>query len=121
MPKYDPSALGNLPGGGGFVGQAPQNLPWKFHDDDYITVPVPVEDDGGGQQHHPDDGGEKGQKKKNWASKLGAKITGKDTEKKAKFQMVRMTKADYLKYYAKDEHGNYAGSEPEGSRPPIKA
>lgn len=45
------------------------------------------------------------------------KLKGGGGEKKAKkedFKMVKMTRGEYLMYWAKDEEGRYIGTEPEG-------
>ncbi|KAI9794852.1 MAG: hypothetical protein M1816_002980 [Peltula sp. TS41687] len=48
---------------------------------------------------------------------LGSKIKQaiKGTKKAApKMRVVKMTRGEYLKYWARDEQGNYIGTEPEG-------
>ncbi|KAI9894546.1 MAG: hypothetical protein M1814_001900 [Vezdaea aestivalis] len=98
MKKEEISSLGNM--SFDFMGQAPQNLPWRFTDDDIISVPVPIEDNAAAGTEA---------KKKGLFGKMHQKITGK-TDKK--FKVVQMTRREYLAKYAYDENGKYIGTEP---------
>ncbi|KAI9709621.1 MAG: hypothetical protein M1812_007669 [Candelaria pacifica] len=106
MPQYSPSALAS-----GFHGplggEAVQHLPMKFTDESIITVPIPIDEPSPCPETNIIKEG-----KKSWVSKLGDSIKGKKSQ--GKFRMVRMTRGEYLKYWAKDEEGRYIGTEPEG-------
>lgn len=96
-----------------FTPMAVQNLPWKFTDDDLISVPIPVPDssaDGDDTSEHAGSTTSLGSKVKH-AFMYKGKSKGK---KSPKFRVVKMTRGEYLKYWARDEHGNYIGTEPEG-------
>lgn len=107
--------VGNI-GGGMFATQ--KMLPHRFTDQSIITVPVrrsdmdepPAYSEIGGQEQ--DAGAQKGKKKKSasWTSRLGIKDHGSKT---GQFVTLSMTRADYLMYCAKDERGQYIGSEPQ--------
>ncbi|KAI9842317.1 MAG: hypothetical protein M1837_007309 [Sclerophora amabilis] len=109
MPEYSYSSLANMPGQ--FGAQVPQSLPWKFTDDDIISVPIPI-DEAGRPVRVTDR-----IKRKSWLGGWGR--SAKCGRKKQRCRIVRMTRGDYLKYYARDENGNYIGTEPEGSGPSI--
>lgn len=106
MPKYHSSGLSNVPAD--FTPMAVQNLPWKFTDDDLISVPIPVSVDSAAAADNAADQVES----KGWGSRLKQAMKGKRSPPKMK--MVKMTRGEYLKYWARDEQGNYIGTEPEG-------
>ena len=91
-----------MPGGIGFTPQAPQFLPVKFHDLDVIPVPVLVAKSEA-----------KEEEKHGFMDKVKGLISGK--EKEGKLRVVYMPRSDYLKYFAKDDDGNYVGTEPQKS------
>ncbi|KAI9753452.1 MAG: hypothetical protein M1835_000991 [Candelina submexicana] len=105
MPNYNPSALAS---GfyGPFGGEAVQHLPSKFTDDSIIHVPIPVDESSTSEIQQKE-------RKQSWVRKIGDGIRGKKTGQ-GKFRMVKMTRGEYLKYWAKDEEGRYIGTEPEG-------
>lgn len=107
MPKYDPSALANSVEGA--TGEAPQMLPWKFTDEDYMNVPIPIKDDDAAEKGPVDYGSSR---KGSFMGRLGLKMAGKGEKKKEKFRMVRMTRGEYLAKWARDEEGNYIGTDP---------
>ncbi|KAI9780801.1 MAG: hypothetical protein M1816_002673 [Peltula sp. TS41687] len=90
-----------------FIPEAPPALPWKFTDSSMISVPIPVlaREDGPTEEENATGG---------LGSKLKQAIKGKKAA--PKMRVVKMTRAEYLKYWARDEQGNYIGTEPEGSR-----
>lgn len=104
------SALsGMVAGDAGFGGTAgPANtLPWKFRDTDIITVPILTSElEGEESERAP---AEKPRRR----SSLTRWLVG--AEKAPAFKMVKMTRGEYLKYWAKDEEGRYVGTEPRGS------
>lgn len=91
-----------------FTPTAPQLLPWKFTDDDLISIPVPWE-----PSDDDDDAAEPASKAKgkSWGSKIRDKL-GKNSS--PQFRIVQVSRGDYLRYFAKDEQGRYCGTEPEG-------
>ena len=87
---------------GMFAKTAPDLLPWKFTDEDLVSIPIPADvldksDDENGKT-----------KRKGWGSKLKDKFSHKSS-----FRLVQVTRGDYLKYFARDEQGAYIGTEPE--------
>ena len=106
MPKTEIHALAN--GAEGFCGEAPQMLPWKFHDEDMITVPIPYDDDGMSESPAA-----VATEKKGFMGRLGRTISGEGKKtKQEKFKMVRMTRGEYLAKWARDEDGKYIGTDP---------
>ncbi|KAK5015165.1 hypothetical protein LTR60_003001 [Cryomyces antarcticus] len=55
--------------------------------------------------------------KPSWLERLAGAVTGKSfaTPEQQGFRTVQMTRADFRKYWARDEEGRYVGTEPEGS------
>ncbi|KAI9673853.1 MAG: hypothetical protein M1817_002059 [Caeruleum heppii] len=90
-----------------------QSLPYKFTDEDYISVPVPAEEE------KPSEVRQVTGRRPTFFMKLKQALSDRDGggSGKQKFRIVRMKRGDYLKYYARDEDGNYIGTEPEGSGP----
>ncbi|KAI4253661.1 MAG: hypothetical protein L6R42_007491 [Xanthoria sp. 1 TBL-2021] len=114
MPSYNPSALGNMPSS--FVGQAPQFLPQKFTDDSVLMNPVPMsafEDPSSAPNGDDDTVGEQPQQERQQqqqqrrSSSFMNKLEGGEKKggKKEEFKMVKMTRGEYLMYWAKDEEG----------------
>ncbi|GME53097.1 hypothetical protein GTA08_BOTSDO05428 [Neofusicoccum parvum] len=105
-PNFDPSIsntdFGMFTGGG-----APNLLPFRFTDDSIINVPIPLED----LEDEPEERAPGTERRSSWMGRIGRKMAGKE---KQKIRNVKMTRGEYLKYWAKDEHGNYVGTEPEG-------
>lgn len=97
-----PSGLANMPGGMGFTPVAPQFLPVKFNDDNIIPVPVLVAR-----------GEAQAEEKHGFLHRMRRMVAGK--EKGGKLRVVYMPRRDYLKYFAKDDNGNYVGMEPQKS------
>ncbi|KAL0262442.1 hypothetical protein SLS55_001410 [Diplodia seriata] len=94
---------------GSFSGSgAPNLLPFRFTDESIINVPIPAEDleDPESESHPPAT-----ERRSSWMAKLGRKLGNKG---KQPILNVKMTRGEYLKYWAKDENGNYVGTEPEG-------
>lgn len=99
-----PSGLANMPGGVGFTPQAPQFLPVKFNDDSIIPVPVLMAKSEA-----------KGEEKQGFIGKMKGIMSGSGKEKEGKLRVVYMPRREYLKYFAKDDDGNYIGTEPQRS------
>ena len=105
-PKSDHSAWANWQPAD-FTPVAVQHLPWKFCDDDIISVPVQVRSTPSTtKEQHGERCGIAG-----WKSKLKKHQSGKSS---STVKVLRMTRGEYLKYWARDEQGNYCGTEPEG-------
>lgn len=104
-PNFDPSIsntdFGMFTGGG-----TPNLLPFRFTDDSIINVPIPLED----LEDEPEEQAPGTERRSSWMGRIGRKMAGKE---KQKIRNVKMTRGEYLKYWAKDEHGNYVGTEPE--------
>lgn len=110
-----------------FVGQAPQFLPQKFTDESLLMIPVPMsalkdpssapngDDDAVGEQPKQERQQQQQQQQRR-SSNFMNKLKGgeKKGRKKEEFKMVKMTRGEYLMYWAKDEEGRYMGTEPEG-------
>ena len=115
MPTYTPSALANTATGTS-VAEAPQFLPVKFTDDSILTIPIPL------SKLYPSAVGSNNidtqnqnpvqQERRRWS--VFGKSGGKEEKDKGGFKMVKMTRREYLMYWAKDEQGRYIGTEPEG-------
>ncbi|KAL1643069.1 hypothetical protein SLS58_005038 [Diplodia intermedia] len=94
---------------GSFSGSgAPNLLPFRLTDESIINVPIPAEDleDPESESHPPAT-----ERRSSWITKLGRKLGNKG---KQQILNVKMTRGEYLKYWAKDENGNYVGTEAEG-------
>jgi hypothetical protein len=100
MSTTKPSALGNIPGG--FVPQAPQFLPVKFHDDAIIPVPVIAA--------APAPEVISTAKPSGFMSRM-KNIMSSKKEEEGKLRVVYMPRREYMKYFAKDDEGVYVGSE----------
>ncbi|KAL8742998.1 MAG: hypothetical protein Q9190_004593 [Brigantiaea leucoxantha] len=115
MPTYTPSALANTATGTS-IAEAPQFLPVKFTDDSILTIPIPL------SKLYPSAVGSNNidtqnqnpvqQERRRWS--VFGKSGGKEEKDKGGFKMVKMTRREYLMYWAKDEQGRYIGTEPEG-------
>jgi hypothetical protein len=104
----DEKISGLTNGAQSFYGEAPQMLPWKFTDEDMITVPIPYED-----EETTEKSAGAGEEKKSFMSRLGRKLSGAgEKDKQEKFKMVRMTRGEYLAKWARDEDGKYIGTDP---------
>jgi hypothetical protein len=118
MPAYNPSALGNMVTE--MTPQAAQHLPFRYTDETYINIPIPIEEDDWNSngtksnEYNPITTDEDSKKRKgSWVGKLGRKLTGKTDQK---FKIVRMTRGEYLAKWARDEDGNYIGTDPVPGR-----
>lgn len=96
--------------GGGFSTASPNSLPNKFTDDSILTIMIPVKDyeDVDAQVIQPE------QRKGSWLSRRLSAQSGR-TGGKSGFKSVKMTRGEYLKYWAKGEDGKYS---PEVVEPP---
>lgn len=108
MKAYKSSGLQNL-NVDSTAGQAPQFLPVRFTDDSLLRVPISYAD-----LPLPETDSEAPAKEKK--SSIFGKLSGKKGKLKERFRMVEMTRREYLMYWAKNEKGEYIGTEPEGSR-----
>ncbi|KAL8663692.1 MAG: hypothetical protein Q9202_003638 [Teloschistes flavicans] len=117
MPAYAPSALANMSADP--LSQAPQFLPQKFTDDSILTIPIPWSAlaFSPSSLSTPDPISPTTTPTNKSKSSILAKLKpGKEKRKKEGFRMVRMTRREYLAYWAKDEQGRYIGTEAEGER-----
>ena len=117
-----------LSDGGGFAsGSGSANfLPHRFTDESILTIPIPLADiegdivgGGGGDEAAADGGGGAGKKKGNWFSRrMSGSQKGGGKGGKRECRSVKMTRGEYLKYWAKGEDGKYLDSvvEPEEGR-----
>ncbi|KAG4441963.1 hypothetical protein IFR05_002582 [Cadophora sp. M221] len=103
QPAFKPSGLANL---GGHMYTMPQLLPKRYTDDSIIpaiiTDVIPT-------QKAPETSGGKPEKKGGLLSKL--KGSKKDEQKDKIMKVVYMPRREYQKWFARDEKGNYVGSE----------
>ena len=81
----------------------------KFTDDSLLRVPISYAD-----LPPREDNSEAPAKEKK--SSIFGKLSGKKGKPKEGFRMVEMTRREYLMYWAKDEKGEYIGTEPKESR-----
>lgn len=120
------------------------HLPTKFTDDSIISVPVSVHAPMEENDHHhhrakdvDDDDDDEGPVKhersnssssSSMASKLINKLKGgaantsdggKGGKREALVKILRMSRRDYLKYWARDNDGKYIGTEPEHLGPQL--
>ena len=122
MPKYKYSALENMVCGD-WSNVSPQFLPVRFTDDSILNIPIPYKD------LFPTDhldikmddtscSGPVHVGKARRRSSILEKLKGSGRAKKDKggFRLVKMTRREYLMYWAKDEAGNYIGTEPKENR-----
>lgn len=89
---------------GSIAGSGANTLPRKFSDDSILTIPIPVKDYDDAEEASP--AAQQPQKKVSWL-KRRMSAQGERTGGKGGIKMVRMTRADYLKYWAKGEDGVY--------------
>ena len=123
MPKYKSSALEALSSSDSY-NAAPQHLPVRFTDDSILTIPIPykdlspLSDESDITNKDGNDNGPVHTGKQKRRSSLFGKLKGGDKEKKDKegFRLVKMTRREYLMYWAKDEEGNYIGTESKENR-----
>ena len=122
MSKYESSALEALSSSDCY-NVAPQHLPVRFTDDSILTIPIPYKDLSPSDELNPQsnqsiDNGPVHTGKEKRRSNLFEKLKGGKKEKKEKegFRMVKMTRREYLMYWAKDEEGNYIGTESKEKR-----
>ncbi len=122
MPKYKHSALENMVCGD-WQNVAPQFLPVRFTDESILNIPIPYKDlfpiDELDNKH--DDSNNHGPVhtgKESRRSSIFGKLKSGLKEKKQKegFRLVKMTRREYLMYWAKDEQGRYIGTEPKEKR-----
>ncbi|OJD36818.1 uncharacterized protein BKCO1_9000169 [Diplodia corticola] len=105
-PDYQPG-ISNMDCGSFTGSGAPNLLPVRFTDKSMINVPIPAADLWDGSEPVP----QPNERRSSWIAKLGKKL---GTKEKQKIVNVKMTRGEYLKYWAKDEDGNYVGTEPRG-------
>lgn len=100
-----------------FGANAPNSLPFRFTDESIISVPVlppPCAENNrlNASDSDEDDNPVKGLKPKSRFSFSAFRRTSSwKKEKKPDFVMKDMTRAEYLKHYAKDDNGKYIGTE----------
>lgn len=99
--------VGGISGGGGV-----NHLPVKFTDDSIIRVPINIDKTYSSTKEGQDPESEQSHKRS-----FTDKLFGK--KKDDTIRVVKMTRGDYLKYWAKDDHGNYTGTEPEEKGPEL--
>ena len=122
MPKYKASTLvamanSDCPNG------APQHLPVRFTDNSILSIPIPYKDLSptdrlDSQSDESNDNGpiHAGEERRRSSIFGKLKETNKDKKGKAGFRLVKMTRREYLMYWAKDEAGKYIGTEPKENR-----
>ncbi len=122
MPKYKHSALENMVCGD-WQNVAPQFLPVRFTDESVLNIPIPYKDlfpideldnkYDDSNNHGPVHTGKESRR-----SSIFGKLKSGRKEKKQKegFRLVKMTRREYLTYWAKDEQGRYIGTEPKEKR-----
>lgn len=114
MPPQSHSGLASMSLGPLGSSSTPNTLPWRFRDTDFISIPIPtsaLQD----PSASPITTGPPPSQRRKLSSSVLSILTGRSSkEKHAEFTMVRMTRGEYLKYWAKDEEGRYVGTEPEG-------
>jgi hypothetical protein len=93
-----------MPGGVGFTPPAPQFLPVNFNDN-AIPVPILVAKSEA-----------KGEEKQDFVNKMKGLMSGSGKEKDGKLRV-----GEYLRYFAKDDDGNYAGTEPQRSWTDVRS
>lgn len=106
-PKFKASGLQNL-GGDGYT--LPQLLPKRYTDDSII--PAIVTDVVPSEKTIQEEAG----KKKGLLGRFKGKkeeVVGGNGERKGVTKVVYMPRREYLKFFAKDENGQYIGSEPQ--------
>ena len=112
-----PGYAGALSGPDGMLSGQPI-LPTRFTDDSIIQVPIRISN-----LHDPDDQfdewwstlkGETTPRKRGFKAALQSLLLRTPAgAKKGQFVLLDMTRADYLRYCAKDERGKYIGTEPQ--------
>lgn len=122
MPKYQASSLEAIASSDCHNG-APQHLPVRFTDDSVLSIPIPYKDlwpTAGldGQIDESNDIGAVHTGGERRRSSIFGKLKGSNKDKKGKegFRLVKMTRREYLMYWAKDEAGKYIGTEPKENR-----
>jgi hypothetical protein len=103
------STWANLSDGDNPHGVAGRTLPWKYTDESLISVPCLRLVPGGPQQSISPTAGPNDKKKKWWRRKWSTSNSGVNNPEN--FVMKQMQRGEYLKHYAKDEQGNFAGTE----------
>lgn len=133
MPTGRADPLNNLltaDGGAGFSGGGSANtLPNRFTDDSILTIAIPIADFAedaaapgtASTAAQAPAQAENKTKKGSWFSRkmsASGKSGGGTTSKKGEIRMVRMTRREYLAYWAKGEDGRYLPDvvEPDGGR-----
>lgn len=104
-PSFDPSIsntdFGLFTGSG-----VPNLLPFRFTDNSIINVPIPAEE----LEDETENPIPATERRSSWIEKVGKKLGRKE---KQKIVNLKMTRGEYLKYWAKDGDGNYIGTEPQ--------
>lgn len=96
-----------------FGAAAPNLLPVRFTDDSLIMIPVMPPDGATGKVLEGDSDEDQDPIKAEPRKKFGffrRKSSSSSKKKDQAFVMKEVTRRDYLKYYAKDEEGNYTGT-----------
>ena len=84
-----------------------KTLPLKFTDESLISVPCLRTS---AQEDRCASGGADKEKKKRWWRRRSS-TSSRSVNNPDNFVMRRLKRGEYLKHYAKDEHGNYIGTE----------
>jgi hypothetical protein len=87
-------------------GVAGKTLPWKYTDESLISVPCLKPR----AQEPAPPAGDAGDKMKKWWRRKSL-TSGNSLNDPGNFMMKKVKRGDYLKHYAKDEQGNYMGTE----------
>lgn len=90
---------------GSFCGATPSLLPFRFTDESVIDVPIPA--------RYLDEPGSESKPAPERRRSVVDKLLGKGKGKKEEIIVLKMTRGEYLKYWARDDNLNYIGTEPE--------
>jgi hypothetical protein len=96
------STWAGLDSGDSFTGVPGKTLPFKYTDDSLISVPCLRL----GIQESAPASGEPNDTKKKWWRRKSSSSSNPDN-----FEMKKVRRGEYLKHYAKDDQGNYCGTE----------
>lgn len=123
MKPYESNSLVYTESTAAFMTSAASHLPMAFNDESIISVPIKFADlepldpsnDTDDSLNDADHTATKKGKREGWLKRL---LSGSSNEASNKFVMVDMRKVDYLRYWAKDDNGNFLSgvAAPPGGR-----
>lgn len=118
MPEYKHDFASNMYIDGGISGSGANTLPHKFSDDSILTIPIPVKDYDNDDDDGVDEAKANKPQKVSWL-KRRMSAQAERTGGRGGIKMVRMTRGEYLQYWAKGENGKYLDgvvAPPEGRK-----